>query len=304
MIRSSGFYLPAERFSESNILCAVYPILKLSPFAIDFSIRVKKYIEKVRLFVFLVFMLNLMLTGFVRAGFLYAITFDEELLSVNPATGAGTLIGMLDTSMNGLGLSSQGNKIYTFDQNADRLRRLDPATGQTLRTIDIGIATMGEGSIAFRGDGIGFMTRSMSSTGILWSFDPDVPCSTMVGTMDVCIDGLGFNSDGLLYGLSQTSSDLYIIDQMNADFSLVGPTGITSQTFLGGLTFSSDGTLYAVLNDSLYTLNPDTGAANLIGPIGYDKVSGLTATTPAPGAVLLCGLGVGLVNWLRRYKKL
>lgn len=304
MIRRSGFYLPAERFSESNILCAVHPISKLSPFAINFSTRVRKYIKKVRLFVALALMLNLMSTSFVRADFLYAITFDEELLSINPATGAGTLIGMLDTSMNGLGLSSKGHEIYTFDQNADRLRRLDPVTGQTFRTIDIGIVTMGEGSIAFRDDGIGFMTRSMSSTGILWSFDPDIPSSTMVGTMDICIDGLGFNADGLLYGLSQTSCELYIIDQTNADVTLVGPTGVTSQTFLGGLTFASDGTLYAALNDTLYTLNPDTGAANLIGPIGYDKVSGLTATTPAPGALLLCGLGVCLVGRLRRHKKL
>jgi hypothetical protein len=304
MIRSSGFYLPAERFSESKILCVVYPILKSSPFVIYFSKRVNRSIKKVRLFVVLVLMLNLMFTCFVRAGFLYAITFDEELLSINPATGAGTLVGMLDTSMNGLGLSSRGHKIYTFDQNADRLRRLDPATGQTLRTIDIGIITMGEGSIAFRGDGIGFMTRSMSSTGILWSFDPEIPSSTLVGAMDICFDGLGFNADGLLYGISQTSCDLYIIDQTNADVTLIGSTGITSQTFLGGLTFSSDGTLYAVLNDALYTLNPDTGTANLIGPIGYDNVSGLTATAPVPGAVLLCGLGVVLVNWLRRCKKL
>jgi hypothetical protein len=258
----------------------------------------------VKLFIILVVMLSLMSTDLVRADFLYAITFDEELLSVNPATGAGTLIGMLDTAMNGLGLSSRGTEIYTFDQNADRLRRLDPATGHTLTTIDIGIATMGEGSIAFRDDGIGFMTRSMSSTGILWSFNLDIPSSTMVGTMDICIDGLGFNADGLLYGLSQTSYNLYIIDQMDAEATLVGPTGLVSQTFLGGLTFSSDGTLYAVLNDTLYTLNPDSGAANLIGPIGYDNVSGLTAATPAPSAVLLCGLGAGLVNWLRRRKKL
>jgi hypothetical protein len=259
---------------------------------------------KVRLFVVLVAMIGLMTTDLVRAGFLYAITFDEELLSVDPATGAGTLIGQLDTPMNGLGLSSRGDEIYTFDQNADRLRQLDSATGCTLTTIDIGIVTMGEGGIAFRSDGIGFITRSMSSTGTLWSLDPDVPCSTEIGTMDICIDGLGFNSDGLLYGLSQTSYELYIIDQTNAEVTMVGSTGLQSQTFLGGLTFSSDDTLYAVLNDSLYTLNPDTGAANLIGPIGYDKVSGLTATTPAPSAVLLCGFGAGLVNCLRRRKKI
>jgi hypothetical protein len=259
---------------------------------------------RVRLFAVLVVMLSLTTTDLVRADFLYAITFDEELLSINPDTGAGTLIGMLDTSMKALGLSSRGDELYTFDQNADRLRRLDPITGHTLATIDIGIVTMGEGGIAFRDDGIGFVTRSMSSTGTLWSFDLDTQCSKMVGVMSLGMDGLGFSADGLLYGLSQTSYDLYLINQTNAEITLIGPTGPMSQSFLGGLAFSSDGTLYAVLNDSLYTLNTDTGAASLIGPIGYNNVSGLTATTPVPSAVLLCGLGAGLVEWLRRRKKL
>ena len=248
--------------------------------------------------------LVLLFAGLVRGDFLYAITMDGELLSLNPVTGSGTLIGLLDTTMVAIGLATRGDAIYTFDQNASRLHRLDPLTAHTLATIDIGIAMLGEGGITFRSDGTGFLARSFGTIGTLWSFDLTVPDSTVIGNLDFSMDGLDFNADDIMYGLSQLSYDLYTINPANAETTLVGPTGLTSSTLLGALAFSSTGTLYAVLDDALYTIDPGTGAATLIGPIGYDKVSGLTTTAPIPGAVFLCGLGAVLVDRLRRSKKL
>ncbi len=255
---------------------------------------------KVKLLIFSIATLSFISSDMVRADHFFAITFNEEFLSINPATGAGTLIGMLDSSMKGFGLSNLGAAIYTFDQNADRIRQLDAATGHTLATIDIGVVTSGEGSIAFRRDGIGFLSRSFVSINTLWSFELTIPESTAIGDMSFGIDGLDFDANGVLYGLSQTSYNLYTINQTNAEATLIGPTGLVSRTFLGGLTFSSDGTLYAVLNDALFTLNPNTGAANFIGPVGFDGVSGLTAAMPIPDAVLLCGFGIVLVGRLRK----
>ena len=250
-----------------------------------------------------IIMLIPVFTDLVRADFLYAITMDEEFLSVDPATGAGRLIGRLDSSMDAFDLSTWGNGIYTYDQKTNRLKQLDPLTAHTLKTIDIGIETTGEGSLAFRSDGVGFLARSSGSRGILWSFDLAVPNSTMIGDLDFGVDGLDFNAEGILYGLSQMSYGLYTINPANAQAKLIGSTGLTSRTFLGGLAFSSCGTLYGVLDDALYTLDPGTGAATLIGPIGYDNVSGLAATCPVPSAALLCGLGAGIVDWLSRRKK-
>jgi hypothetical protein len=253
--------------------------------------------------IFLVMMLCLVTADLAQADFLYAVTMDEEFISVDPATGVGTLIGMLDSSMDAFGLSDRNEVIYTYDQNTNRIRQLDLVTANTLKIIDIGVSTIGEGSIAFRSDGVGFLSRSFGSTGTLWSFDLTIPNSSMIGTLDIGMDGLDFDENGNLYGLAQTSYNLFTINPVNAETTLIGPTGVTSRTFLGGLTFSSDGTLYAVLNDELYTLNPGTGAATLIGPIGYDKVSGLTAVAPVPDAALLCGFGTGLIGLLRRCKK-
>jgi len=251
-----------------------------------------------------VMVLVLIIAGLSHADFLYAVTMDDELLSLDPVTGAGSLIGILDTVMSSFGLASRGEAIYSFDQQTNRLRQLDPQTAGTLSTIDIGATIVGEGGIAFRSDGTGFLASSFYTAEELWSFDMSVPDSKIIGTLDIGMDGLAFNEDDILYGLSQMSYDLYTINPVNAELTLVGSTGLTSQTILGGLTFSSAGTLYAVLNDTLYTLNPKTGAASVIGPIGYDDVSGLTAIAPVPGAVFLCGLGSVLVNRLRRSRKL
>jgi hypothetical protein len=244
---------------------------------------------------FLAVVVSLIATGIAQADFLYATTFNEELISIDPSTGAGTLIGSLDSEMDAFGLSDRGTSIYTFDQTADRIRQLDPATGHTLATIDIGVSgIIGEGSLAFRSDGIGFMTQSAGSVGQLWSFDITLPGSTAITTdygLTPSMDGADFDGSDVLYGLSQNSYDLYTINQTTGATTYVGPTGFLSGTGLGGLTFTSNGTLYGVLNDALYTINPGTGAASLVGPIGFNDVSGLTAVIPEPATFVILGLG-------------
>ena len=73
-----------------------------------------------------------------KADTLYGITFSNQLITINQSTGAGTLVGPLDSSMSAFDLTSINGKLYTFDQTADVVRQLDPATGHTLATISVG----------------------------------------------------------------------------------------------------------------------------------------------------------------------
>jgi hypothetical protein len=217
---------------------------------------------------------------------LYATTFQapDQLLSVDPTTGAGTLIGNMSTIFP-FGLADRGTELYTFDSfDANSIVKIDPATGNTLQKISInppGIT--GEGGLAFRSDGLGFLTSAFGAAGQLWSFDIATASSTYIGPVSPSMDGLDFNGSDVLYAIDQglfTAAlpyDLYTIDQTSGATTLVGSTGVTVTGSVAGLTFAPDGTLFAAMNDELYTIDPTTAAATLVGPIGFLGVSGLTA---------------------------
>ena len=233
---------------------------------------------------------------------LYATTFQavDKLLSINPTTGAGSLIGNMST-LTPYGLSDRGTELYTFDKSFDgnSVVRLDPTTGNTMYKIVINPQGLtGEGALAFRSDGIGFLGSCLGTDGDLWSFDLTGPSSTHIGAFQPSMDGLDFSPGGILYGLKQgdfsvvDTHKLYTIDQTTGATTLVGDTGITPIGTVAGLTFAPDGTLFAAINDELYTLNPLTGAATWIGPIGFSGISGLTAVAmaePEPALPVFCG---------------
>ncbi len=46
---------------------------------------------------------------------LYGITFNHELITIDPTTGAGTLVGPLNPLLQPFGLAVRGSELYTFD---------------------------------------------------------------------------------------------------------------------------------------------------------------------------------------------
>jgi hypothetical protein len=232
---------------------------------------------------------------------LYGITFfGNQLITIDIATGAGTVVGPLDSSMGAYGLGTVGTDLYTFDQTADLLRELDPATGGTLNSVDLGIGNLtGEGAIDFRSDGTGFLTTA-SPGATLYTFTT-AGSGTPVGGTSQVIDGLAFDSADVLYGLIQGGATLVTINQATGALTVVGPTGLGGSAVLGGLAFLDD-QLYAVLSTStasaLYTLDPGTGLATLVGDVGIGGVSGIafldTTQAPEPASLLLVGFGLAV----------
>jgi hypothetical protein len=256
-----------------------------------------------------------------RADTLFGITFSNQLITINPNTGAGTLVGNLDSSMFGYGLAVRGGNLYTYDQTADLIRQIDPNTGHTLASINIGAGNLvGEGDLAFRSDGVGFLTTGGPSLS-LRRFDLSPPNSSIVGPLPgPFFNGLAFNSSDVLYGISKGfasfPSRLYTINQTTAVETLVGGLNVAAAVSedLGGLTFRSDGTLWAALSDqttsTLVRVNAATGQATNVGIItGFGNVSGIaflntTVTTPEPSTFLLTATGlIGLVGFGGRRMK-
>jgi hypothetical protein len=229
---------------------------------------------------------------------------SNELITINTTTGAGTLVGPLSSSMNAFGIAFRGSKLYAWDDVGGLLRELNPATGATVNSINIGSipGPAGEGDITFRGDGIGFLTTQLAG-GRLFSVDITVPSSTLLGPTTF-IDGLAFNAAGVLYGLSNGGGALYTVNQTTGATTLVGNTGITGfpANTSGGLAFDASGNLYAALSafppgpSTLYRIDPATGVATMVGNIGFNGVSGLAFAASAGVTVSQSGGSTNVIE--------
>jgi outer membrane protein assembly factor BamB len=248
---------------------------------------------------------------------LFGVTFlgasdptGDQLLRLDTTTGAGSVVGNLGVDRRVLGLGTWDNHLYAYASATGQLLELDPATGQTLDTVGLGVFT-GEGGLDFRSDGTGFLVHTTGSTAELLSFQIGSPQVTPVAGGLPRMDGLAFQpGTDALFGISQTTYVLYVIDPSNGAVTEIGRTGISSQITLSGLAFAPDGTLFLATAGQLYTLDPTDGAATSVGATGFSNVSGLTFVDvpegepiPEPATALLLGGGLLGLAWRTRRRR-
>jgi uncharacterized protein DUF6923 len=171
-------------------------------------------------------------------------TSGPDLVSVNPATGAGTIVGHFNTplAMRALAFDILGGKLYGTDDSLNaRLYEIDPQTGAGTLLGNVG-GSMGIGALG--ADLSGNLFGMEEATGKLYKLDKLTAAGTLVTTLPVTdISDLAFRpEDGRLFGITKqtgptsTYKSLYVIDMVQGTATRLGYTDL-NETSMNGLAF-------------------------------------------------------------------
>lgn len=233
-------------------------------------------------------------------------TSDSPLLSINQGTGAATAIGMMgrqnvgDLTSNpasgvvwGIDLTSGNNSLVT----------INPVTGAVTSSLNI-VSNFNITSIAFDsvtgvlyGNAAVAFNPNLTASDILYRIDPVTGVATFVGNMGVLnVFALGFDNNGVLFGISDNNTNLYSFSTTNADPTLRGNIDVSGHFDLAFRPEDNTMFVSSAFSGSLYTMNPANAQRTLVGAYGAPgtNVAGL-AFIPTPGAaglLALAGLSV------------
>ncbi len=226
----------------------------------------------------------------------YATTGQRDggrLLSLDRFTGAATLIAAIPGlgRASGLAIDSNGNMFVSDALVPSNLYRIDAVTGAATLVGNTGIVGL---------DGIAFDKNDVlygAETGFqdkLYTFNTTTGAPTLIGTMGAArqIAGLAFDpTTGVLYGSTGGSGItvlldiLYTINTATGVATAVGPNGLGNST--PDIFFDGDGQLFGSKGGgsafgNLIAINKGTGAGSVIGPFGFQSVSGLDCFQLSP----------------------
>ena len=197
----------------------------------------------------------------------YVIDSSTDLLgSVDLHTGAVTEIGSTAnhglTTPGDLTYQPSSGELWTVDTDDGQVGRIDTATGTF--TPVFGLGTDFTGLAWHEGDGCFYLGHrndnvySLDLTGTL----------TLLGNTGVGeVASLDTDAFGNLYGITWGSGKIVVIDRVTGAGTLTATT--TSQFQDVGIDHLT-GDMFAVrhANDSLYSIDPTTGASTIVGTFG------------------------------------
>ncbi|MEL7008144.1 MAG: DUF4394 domain-containing protein [Cyanobacteria bacterium J06588_4] len=180
-------------------------------------------------------------------GLIYGITTANNIYTIDPDSGAATLVSTIDTPFEGGTISG-----FDFNPVADRLRLVGDNDQDFRINVDTGEVTV-DGTLAFAAGDV--------NEGV----NPNVTAAAYTNSFE------GTTSTQL-YDIDTLLNDLVLQDPPN-DGTLVtiGDLGIDFGT-LGGFEIVSavegDNTAFAVTDERLYSIDLATGAAHDLGGVG------------------------------------
>jgi hypothetical protein len=219
-------------------------------------------------------------------GFCYASTGHKDganFLRITPSTGQGDLIG--NTGLNAvpaIAINSEG-WIYGIEARSSDIYKIDATTGYAVGVIHTDIEEL----VAIAFDTSNVLYGYSSYTSSLYTINLETGKSTLIGHSVYGLRGLSFHPlDNSLWGTYH--SELYSINTNDGSYVYVGNTNLSYS--LTDLAFDIAGNLFATSGgnqteeNQFVSLDTETGAATIIGEIGFESVSGLAFyTAPLEG---------------------
>jgi hypothetical protein len=196
---------------------------------------------------------------------LYALTSDNRLATVNPDTGAVTLLGSAAFTADTL-----KDQVLAFDPVVDQLRLIasDSTTGSGLDNVNLRLSPA-DGSVLNTGSGLGYA-----------SGDPNANKTPRLGGLSYS-NATAAASSATLYGLDLTTQSLVRVGDKNATAPGSADNGALTTVGSLGVSFgiaafdiqTADNLGYAALTPAgsgavLYSIDLDTASASKIDTIG------------------------------------
>ncbi len=195
-----------------------------------------------------------------------AVSWDGDLVGVDPVTGAGGLIGPTGFAELDSLAENSGGMLYTAIADT-MLVTLDPATGAGTAGPPIGLDVRG---LAFSADDTLYAIADVGPASVdqLYTLDPVTGEADFVGvTGFLGIQGLDFSPEGILYGWD-AGEGLLTIDPTSGTAVDVD-SGIFGNLDVQSLLFLPDGSLVGGSDPGFYDIDPATGAFFFVGVTGF-----------------------------------
>ena len=207
-------------------------------------------------------------------GTLYGATRAGDLFTIDLSTGAGTLVGFLQSSTTEIEYDPLTGRAFSqFPGGFGAGQEFDINTGFPIgEPVFNGVSFTGLEYIGPTLYGTYFEIESQISGSALAVLDPSTGMIIPVGLTGVeQISGLAYDpATDTLYGIAggPGPADLYVLDRTTGQATVIGNTGFQA----GSLEIAPDGRLYAggsgENSGEIYIIDPATGASTFLGFTG------------------------------------